>query len=114
MRLDAKPRRASFNKQELEASAAAAALQKDHEKPPSAVPQAGGIQRRFHGSKAAAEFLDEHGYPISSATLDTMVSRGGGPPYRKWGKYRLYEESDLLEWAEARAGEKISSSSEVA
>lgn len=70
--------------------------------------------RKLRGSKAAAEFLAEHGYPVAATTLDTMVSRGGGPAYRKWGKYRLYEESDLLVWAEARAGVKRSSSSQAA
>lgn len=70
--------------------------------------------KSYHGSKSAAKFLASMGYPISAATLDTMVTRGGGPPFIKWGKARLYEELDLLGWAEARGGRKRTSSSEAA
>jgi hypothetical protein len=38
----------------------------------------------------AAEALNEAGYPTSPATLATRASRGGGPPFRKFGTRPLY------------------------
>ena len=46
--------------------------------------------------------LTVRGYPIRSATLCTMASRGGGPPYRLFGKRVVYRWADVLEWAESR------------
>jgi hypothetical protein len=37
-----------------------------------------------------ATALTEAGYPISKATLATMASRGGGPPYQMWGPRVIY------------------------
>jgi hypothetical protein len=55
---------------------------------------------------AAAAALNATGYPISSETLATMASRGGG------GSRALYRRRDLLEWAESRLGEPTRSTSE--
>jgi hypothetical protein len=49
-----------------------------------------------------AEALTQVGFPIKAKTLATMASRGGGPPYRLFGKRALYRWADALEWAEAR------------
>ena len=49
---------------------------------------------------AAAAALNATGYPISSETLATMASRGGGPKFSRWGSRALYRWRDLLEWAE--------------
>ena len=35
-------------------------------------------------------------------TLDTWASRGGGPPYLKIGRRRLYDPADVLAWLESR------------
>ena len=69
--------------------------------------------KRKYKSREAAQFLTDRGFPTSYATLDTMVTRGDGPLYCKWGKYRLYDEDDLLAWAHARTSAKRSSSSEA-
>jgi hypothetical protein len=61
---------------------------------------------------AAAAALNATGYPISSDTLATMASRGGGPQFSKWGSRALYRWGDLLEWAESRLSEPIRSTSE--
>jgi hypothetical protein len=61
----------------------------------------------------AAEDLSAKGYPISPHTLDTLASRGGGPPYRKWGRRRLYDPNELLAWAEGLLGPTVTSSSEA-
>jgi hypothetical protein len=60
-----------------------------------------------------AAALSDLGYPVTKATLATLASRGGGPLYRHFGKRVLYRWSDLRDWAEARCGAAIRSSSEV-
>ena len=62
---------------------------------------------------AAANALREAGYPVARATLATLASRGGGPPYRRFGRVPLYRWGDLLSWAEARLGPMIRSTSEA-
>lgn len=51
---------------------------------------------------ACAQALTEAGYPISAKTLATMATRGGGPPYRTFGRTALYKWSEVLGWAEGR------------
>jgi hypothetical protein len=46
--------------------------------------------------------LTAAGYPIRSATLGTLVTRGGGPPFRRFGSRSLYRWGDALDWAENR------------
>jgi hypothetical protein len=52
--------------------------------------------------KQAAEALSAAGYPVTEATLNTKASRGGGPPYKVFGRFPLYEWGDLLAWAESQ------------
>jgi hypothetical protein len=59
-----------------------------------------------------AAALIRAGYPIRPATLATMASRGGGPPYRLFGRVPLYRWGDALDWAEARTTAPRRSSSE--
>src|SRR5580704_2775147 len=49
-----------------------------------------------------AAALTEAGFPVKAKTLATKASRGGGPPYRKFGLRVLYRWGDALAWAEAR------------
>lgn len=39
---------------------------------------------------------------LSPATLNTLRSRGGGPPYVKMGRRVFYRVSDLRTWRDAR------------
>jgi hypothetical protein len=57
--------------------------------------------------------LTQIGFPVSPKTLATMASRGGGPPYHKFGRAVVYRWSEVLAWAEARLSPPITSSSEV-
>jgi len=50
----------------------------------------------------AAQYLKRLGYPVAARTLATLVSRGGGPAYRRFGQRALYRTEDLLAWAESR------------
>jgi hypothetical protein len=43
--------------------------------------------------------LSAVGFPISSATLATRVSRNEGPPHTVWGSRVYYRWGDALEWA---------------
>ena len=52
--------------------------------------------------KEAADFLKQRGFPISWNTLQKMATTGGGPPYRIFGNKALYQEADLISWAESR------------
>ncbi|MDB5412518.1 MAG: hypothetical protein JWR10_853 [Rubritepida sp.] len=71
-------------------------------------------ERHFLSPQDAAHFLTKMGLKTTRTTLDTWVSRGGGPLFVKWGYRRIYEEGDLLAWAEARCGTPRSSSSSQA
>lgn len=46
--------------------------------------------------------LTAAGYPVKSATLASMGSRGNGPPFRLFGSRPLYRWSDALSWAKGR------------
>jgi len=63
-------------------------------------------------TNALAKALTESGYPTSPATLATKRSRGGGPPYRRWGRIPVYTWGDALKWAQIRLGEPRCSTSE--
>jgi hypothetical protein len=63
--------------------------------------------------KQGAAALTEFGYPTAPATLNTMASRGGGPPYEKYGNRVIYRWGDLLEWARSRTKPPRRSTSEA-
>jgi len=62
---------------------------------------------------AAAEALSAAGYPIRKATLATKATRGGGPPFRRFGSKPLYRWGDALDWALSRLGPPMRSTSEA-
>lgn len=49
-----------------------------------------------------AAALTEAGYPTSATTLSTKATRGGGPPFYKYGPKAIYRWSSTLSWAQAR------------
>jgi len=63
--------------------------------------------------EATAEALVEAGFPTTPKTLATKATRGGGPPYRKFGARVLYRWGDALDWARSRLGPVITSSAEL-
>jgi len=60
-----------------------------------------------------AAALTAAGFPTSPKTLATKASRGGGPPFRRWGAKPLYSWGSTLAWAQARLGPPIHSTSEA-
>jgi hypothetical protein len=61
---------------------------------------------------AAAAALTERGYPTKPSTLATKATRGGGPPYRKFGNSVRYHWGTTLKWAEQKAGPALCTTSE--
>jgi hypothetical protein len=62
---------------------------------------------------ALADALTKAGYPTARATLATRATRGGGPPYRLFGRVPLYRWGDALAWVQSRLGPLIRSTSEA-
>ena len=63
------------------------------------------------GRKQTAAALTEEGYPTAESTLATMASRGGGPPFSKFGSRVVYRWGDALAWANARLVGPVTSTS---
>lgn len=62
---------------------------------------------------AVSAALLNHGFPVAKTTLSTKASRGGGPPYRLFGRVPLYRWGDALDWARARLSPAIRSTAEL-
>ena len=63
--------------------------------------------------KAAAEYLREQwGVPCTEKTLAKLACIGGGPVYRRFGRIPLYAAADLDEFAQAKLGKPVRSTSE--
>jgi len=62
--------------------------------------------------KATADALTAAGFPVRAATLATKASRGGGPPFRRFGRVPLYSWRTSLDWATSRLGPLMRSTSE--
>jgi hypothetical protein len=67
----------------------------------------------YRDRPSAAHFLTENGYRTSLSTLATMATRGGGPPFRRFGRKPLYDEGELLDWARSRLSAPMRSTSEA-
>lgn len=61
-----------------------------------------------------AKALKQAGYPATEATLATKATRGGGPPFQRFGRIPLYRWSSALAWAEGRLSPPMRSTSEAA
>ena len=60
-----------------------------------------------------ATALTEAGFPIAPATLATKAVRGGGPPFRYFGRIPLYAWGPGLAWANSRLSPPVASTSEA-
>ncbi len=69
--------------------------------------------QRFLKRKELAAELTARGFPIKAATLATRAVRGGGPPFRNFGRHVVYDLAAALAWAEARMSPPRHSTSEV-
>ena len=62
--------------------------------------------------RKTADALTEAGFPVKETTLATKATRGGGPPYQKFGSRALYRWGDALLWAKGRLSAPRCSTSE--
>jgi hypothetical protein len=62
---------------------------------------------------AVAAALTAAGFPIKPATLATKATRGGGPPFQRFGLRPLYRWGDALQWAQSRLSKTVASTSEL-
>jgi hypothetical protein len=60
-----------------------------------------------------AAVLTEAGFPVSPKTLATRATRGGGPPFQKFGPRALYRWGTGLAWAQGRLTAPRRSTSEA-
>jgi hypothetical protein len=63
--------------------------------------------------KALADALNARGIPTTEKTLATQAVRGGGPPFRKFGRAVIYRWGDALQWAEGRLTPPVTSTAEL-
>lgn len=61
---------------------------------------------------ALAKALTDAGFPVKAPTLATKATRGGGPPFRRFGARPLYRWADAIAWAEGRLSSLHRSTSE--
>jgi hypothetical protein len=63
--------------------------------------------------KATAAALTALGYRTADKTLSTLASRGGGPPFHRYGAHVLYRWGPTLDWARSRLTSPRRSSAEA-
>ena len=73
------------------------------------------MKSRLYNRNEASEYLLHHfGIHAMPGTLAKYASLGGGPAFRKAGRFPVYEEADLDAWAVARLSKRVRSTSELA
>jgi hypothetical protein len=66
----------------------------------------------YYRRTGAAKYLQDNYRFSSENSLATQASNGGGPRFRYNGRYPIYEEGDLDEYALSRLSEPVSSTSD--
>jgi hypothetical protein len=69
-------------------------------------------ERPLRRNEAAAFIRENFNLPCSPRTLAKLACVGGGPPFHT-GRFPLYPVAGLREWAEAKIGPLVKSTSEV-
>jgi hypothetical protein len=75
--------------------------------------QPASIPLNMRRAEAASYLRGTHGLPCAPATLAKYACIGGGPAFRKAGKFPIYSRDDLDAWAEQRLGKLVRSTSEL-
>ena len=68
---------------------------------------------RLRRAEAAEYLLEHHGLPVAAKTLAKYATVGGGPKFEKFGHVPLYPTALLDEWAAAKLGLPVASTSEL-
>jgi hypothetical protein len=61
--------------------------------------------------QALAIALTDAGFPVTGNTLATKASRGGGPPFHRFGRRPLYRWHDAVAWARRLLSDPVTSTS---
>jgi hypothetical protein len=64
--------------------------------------------------KQTAAALTARGFKITPSTLATFTSRGGGPPFSKFGPYVSYRWGSSLSWAKKRTSAPVTLAKSIA
>jgi len=65
--------------------------------------------RLLRRAEAAEHIQQKWGYPCSPRTLAKYAVVGGGPPFRKAGRYPLYHPDDLDAWVDGKLSVLVTS-----
>lgn len=69
--------------------------------------------RRLRRDEASAYLFEKHGIEHKPGTLAKLAVTGGGPAFRKAGRYPIYEPDDLDAYAATKVSEKATSTSQL-
>jgi hypothetical protein len=69
-------------------------------------------KRRFRRDAASKYLKEAWGLDYAPRTLAKMACVGGGPPMEYAGRFPLYPQDGLDEWAAAKIGPRVNSTSE--
>ena len=67
-------------------------------------PNVTGRKTLLRRTQAAEYIVANFGFPLSKKTLAKLAVVGGGPPFRRAGRFPLYDPDDLDAWAEQKIG----------
>jgi hypothetical protein len=70
------------------------------------------FSHQMRRADAAHYIRTTYGIPCVATTLAKYACIGGGPAFRKAGKFPIYSRDDLDAWAEQRLGKLVHSTSE--
>ena len=68
--------------------------------------------RFLRRADAAVYVCNRYGFPCSRQWLAKLAVIGGGPVFRKAGRFPIYSPADLDAWAQSRIGPAQTSTSE--
>ena len=68
---------------------------------------------KMRRADAARYIREAHAIPCSPATLAKYACLGGGPAFRKAGKFPIYSRDDLDAWAQQRLGNLVLPTSQL-
>jgi hypothetical protein len=71
------------------------------------------LPRHMRRADAARYLRETYGIPCVPPTLAKYACTGGGPAFRKAGKFPVYSRDDLDAWAQQRLGKLVRSTSEL-
>ena len=71
------------------------------------------ISNSMRRADAARYIRETYGIPCVTTTLAKYACIGGGPAFRKAGKFPVYSRGDLDAWAKQRLSKLVHSTSEL-